>query len=118
MRRLGVIIAQTIGEAFDDRTTTLNCRYELARKYGPRAYAFGLSQEGIYKLACQTPLSRFLGLIEVKSAAGPIMDVLLDVTEADPEPAVLACVKRDGMPAESGALLDAIVKHLGGSAIS
>ena len=85
--------------------TTLNCRYEMARKYAPQAYAFGLSPEGIYKLACQIPLSRLLGLIEVKSAAGPIMDVLLDTTEADPEPAVLACIKRNGMPANSALCL-------------
>ena len=117
MRRLGLIVGQTIGEAFGNRTTTLNCRYELARKYAKRAYEFGLSAEGIYKLACQTPLSRYLGLVEVWSAAGPIVDVLLDTTEADPEAAVLACVKRSGMPAEFTAILDAIATHLGGVAI-
>jgi hypothetical protein len=66
-----LVNAQTIGEAFGDRTTTLNCRYELARKYDTRAYKFGLSAEGIYKLTCQTPLSRYLGLVEIWSAAGP-----------------------------------------------
>ena len=117
MRRLGLIVGQAIGEEFGDRTTTLNCRYELARKYGAKSYEFGLSAAGIYKLTCQTPLSRYLGLVEVWSAAGPMVDVLLDTTEADPEAAVLACVKRSGMPADSGELIDAIAKNLGGATI-
>jgi hypothetical protein len=118
IRRIGLIVAQTIGDAFGEPTTTLNCRYELARKYGERAYEFGLSNDGIYKLACQTPMSRFLGIVEVRNASGPIIDVLLDTTEADAEPAVLACVTRNGMPAGGAAVLDAIAKHIGGQPIS
>ena len=116
--RLGLIVAQTIGDAFGNRTTTLNCRYDLARNYGKRAYEFELSDEGMYALACQTPLSRFLGIIEVWNAAGPVIDVLFDTTEADPEPAVLACVKRKAMPPAGTRVFNAIAKHIGGRPIS
>ena len=81
-------------------------------------HEFGLSSEGIYKLACQAPLSRYLGVMEISSDAGPILDVLLDTTTKPIRSAVLACVKRKGMPADAGALLSAIVRHFGGLAIS
>jgi hypothetical protein len=115
--RIGLIVAHAIGDAFGEPTTTLNSRYELAREYSRRAYAFGLSEDGMYALACQTPLSRFLGVIEVRTAVGPIIDVLLDTTEADAEPAVLACVKRESMPAMGTAVLNAIAKNIGGQPI-
>jgi hypothetical protein len=118
MRRVGLIVAQTVGEAFGGHTTTLNCRYELARKYGTRAYTFGLSSDGIYALVCRTPLSRYLGIVEIYNETGPMLDVLLDTTEADAEPAVLAMIKRAGFPGGSDLLLAAMAKNLGGSAIS
>lgn len=117
MRKIGLIVAQAIGEVLDP-TATLNCRYELARRYGVRAYQFGLSEAGIYQLVCQTPQSRYLGIIEVRGAGGPVIDVLLDTTEANPDAAVLACVKRSALPPTGMAILNSIAKMLGAQAIS
>ena len=112
MRRLGLIVAQAMGEAFSDLSTTLNCSYKPASEYRKAAYGFGLSSEGLYQLACKTALSRFIGLVEIKSGSVPVLDVILDTTETNPEPAVFACVRRAGFPADGDAVLDAITKHL------
>jgi hypothetical protein len=118
MRRLGLIVAQAIGDRFDDPLTTLDCRYELASRYGERAYGFGLSDNGIYQLECQTSMSRFVGLIEITSPSASILDVVLDTTETQSEPAVLACVCRAGFPADEKEFFQIIARYLGASPIS
>lgn len=117
MRRVGLQAAQAIGEYFKDPLTTLNCRYELGRRYVVKAYTFGLSDDGMYQLACRTALSRFIGLIEITGPNGPILDLLLDTTETNPEPAVLACVRRSGMKGNDP-LLAAIARHFGAPVVS
>ncbi len=116
LRRIGLLAAQTIGDAFSERQTTLECRYELACSYVTRAYTFGLSDEGMYAIACQTPLSRIVGVIEISGPSGPIIDLLLDTTEANPEPAVLACIKRAALQKEDN-LLRALAKYFGAKPI-
>jgi hypothetical protein len=118
MRRLGLIVAQAMGDAFSDPTTTLNCSYESASVYRKAAYGFGLTPAGLYQLTCQTGMSRFIGMIEIKSDSLPLLDVILDTTETNPEAAVFACVRRSGFPANADAVLDAIAKHLDAAKIS
>jgi hypothetical protein len=115
MRRLGLIAADAIGAAVGDRQTTLNCRYELGRGYQFRSYEFGLSDDGIYQLACRIALSRLVGLIEIGSAIGPLIDVILDTTEANPESSVLACVRRSAALDED--IVRAIADYLGAPAV-
>jgi hypothetical protein len=118
LRRLGLIVAQAVGDAFADPQTTLECRYELARTYLRRAHDFGISDDGLYRLLCQTPLSRFVGLIEISGPTGSILDVVVDTTETNPEAAVLACVKRSALTSKQAAVFNAIAKHLGTVGIS
>lgn len=94
IRRVGLFVAQSMGEALGEPKTTLNCRYDPARQYVTKSFEFGLSADGLYALACRTALSRLIGVAEIAGPDGPLMDLLLDTTEANAEPAVLACVKR------------------------
>jgi hypothetical protein len=117
LRRVGLQAAQVIGQAFNEPQTTLNCRYDLGRRYVAKAYSFGLSEDGIYELACKTPLSRFVGLIEISIPTGPALDLVLDTTETNPEPAVLVCIKRHAMKGNDP-LLRAIASYFGTRTIS
>lgn len=118
LRRLGLYIAQAIGEVFTEPQTTLDCRFELSRTYTERIYTFGLSSEGLYRAVCGTALSRYISLIEIASPAGPILDIVVDSTETNSESAVLACIKRSGFPDTRIRLFEAIAKHLGVVGIS
>jgi hypothetical protein len=118
LRALGLIAAQALGDAFKEPRTTLDSKYELSRNYAARAYGFGLSEEGLFQLICKTPLSRYVGLIEVSSQEGPLLDVVVDATETNAEPAALACVKRRAFPATRERLFETIAEHLGARAIS
>ncbi len=116
IRRIGLIAAQTVGEALGEPRTTLHVRYEPARRYLARAYEFGLSAEGLYSITCGIALSRLVGLAEIAGPNGPVMDVLLDTTEANAEPAVLACVQRAKL--KDHGLLQALADYFGASAIA
>ena len=118
LRRLGLGIAQAIGEAFMERQTTLDCRFELSRTYAERIYEFDLSNEGLYRAVCGTVLSRYIGLIEIAGPTGPILDIVVDSTETNSESAVLACVKRSEFPETQIEVFEAVAKHLGVIAIS
>ena len=113
LRWLGPEIAQAIGDAFADSQTTLNCRFEVSRNYAKQAYTFDLSSEGLYKIVCGTALSRHIGLIEIASPKGPILDIVVDSTESNAESAVLACIKRSGFPNSQFEVLEVIANYLG-----
>ena len=117
IRRLGLYISEAIGEALAEPRTTLDCRFELSRTYAKRIYTFGLSTHGLYRAVCDTVLSRYIGLIEISGPAGPILDIVVDTTEANPESAVLACVKRSEFPWTKRNILEVIARHLGVVAI-
>ncbi len=117
MRRLGLFIAETIGKAFNEPQTTLDCHFELSRDYVERLYTFGLSDEGLYRAACETVLSRYIGLIEITGPGGSIADIVVDTTEVNPESAALACIRRSGCPSSKTNVLEAIARYLGLSAI-
>jgi len=117
LHRLGLQAAQVIGDDFGDPLTTLNCGYQLGQDYVVRAYQFGLSGEGIYPLVCRTALSRYVGVIEISGPGGSILDLLLDTTETNLEPAVLACIQRAALPGKEP-LFAAIARHFGAPVIS
>ena len=119
MRALGLSVAEGTGVSFPefDRSVTLNCRYRTAVEYKTSAFGFTLTDEGMYSLAAEIALSRYIGIIGIDSPAGPIFDVLLDSTEAIANPAVLACVRREGMPANAEAQFRQMAKVLGARAI-
>ena len=96
IRALGLTIAQASGVLFGggEQTTTVNCRYIKQSDYLRQAPRFGLSDEGLYELLCGSVLSRFLGLIQISSPAGPLFDVLLDATETRANPSALYFVRR------------------------
>ena len=117
MRRIALIAVESAAQGLKEPRTSLNCRYDLSRRYLQSAYKFGLSDDGIYELVCKTPLSRFVGVIEISVPAGPVLDLLLDTTEANPEPAVLACIKRSALPQAGEPVLQALARHFGARAI-
>jgi hypothetical protein len=105
MRALGFSVAEWAGVTFPeyDRTVTLNCRYRGSVEYKSSAFGFSLTDEGMYSLAAETTLSRYIGVVAIECPAGPLFDVLLDTTETSANPAVLACVRREAMPANAEA---------------
>ena len=118
LQQIGLNIAHAIGVAFAEPQTTLDCRFELSRTYTKRIYEFGLSSEGLYRAVCGTVLSRYIGLIKIAGPSGPILDIVVDSTEANPESAVLACIKRSGFPETQIKVFEAIEKYLGVVGIS
>ena len=118
LRRPGLNIAQAIGKAFVEPQTMLDCRFELSHTYAKRIYKFGLSSEGLYRAVCGTVLSRYIGLIEITGPDGPILDIVVDSTEANSESATLACIKRSGFPETQIKPFEAISKYLGVVGIS
>jgi hypothetical protein len=125
IRRVALVVAESIGRAaaeagadFACPDLTLRCGYDLARRYGAKSFGFGLTDEGLYRLLCQTPLSRYVGIIELTSSHGPVLDIVLDTTEVDSEMALLACIKRSAWPRNQDAALNVIARHLGIPTIS
>jgi hypothetical protein len=95
LRQLGFSIADACGMALSHGTqVTMNCRYMLGTKYRQLAPTFGLTRRGLYDLVCGTVMSRYVGIIELTAGDSPLLDVLLDATETQANPAVLACVRR------------------------
>jgi len=115
MRALGLSIAEWAGVTFPeyDRKVTLNCRYRGAVEYKASAFDFTLTDEGMYSLAAETTLSRYIGIVAIDCPAGPLFDVLLDTTETSANPAVLACVRREAMPANAEAQFQNMARILG-----
>src|SRR6266699_1515893 len=75
-------------------------------------YAWSPAQ-GLYKLTCGIPLSRYVGVIEITTPAGPLFDLILDATETNANPAALVWVRRRMMPAESEEGLRAYAASIG-----
>jgi hypothetical protein len=120
MRSLGVIIADAVGKFLPDleRRVDVSCQYRLSTDYQRSAFAFGLSDEGIYELASRTVLSRYLGEIQLVGPIGPLFDILLDATETQANPSVLCCVCRSGLSASARPLVTSIARRLGAVSIA
>ena len=115
MREMGLHLADTAGQIYPqfNRSVTLSTRYMKGADYRALAAGFGLSDDGVYKLACGIALSRYIGLIEISTPAGPLFDVLLDATETNANPAALAWVRHPMLPTECEEGLRAIAASLG-----
>jgi hypothetical protein len=96
MRVLALSLAQAVAKALPEyeRKVTMDCRYTRATSYREEAFKYGLSDDGLYRLLSSTTLSRYIGLIQLTVPEGPILDVLLDATETEANPSVLACIRR------------------------
>ncbi len=120
MRALAVAIAQgctLLLPQYKD-VVTMNCLYRLGAAYREDGYRYGLSEDGLYTLLCGTALSRYVGVVELASPDGPLMDLLLDATETQANPSVLACVKRQAWPATALGKAQAMAKMLGAMCIA
>jgi hypothetical protein len=116
IRALGLNIAQAVGKSIFPLLSgkvILNCRYRLATDYRAAGFAFGLSDSGILMLASELVMSRYVGVCELFSPAGPLFDVLIDSTETDANPSVLACVRRAAFPKGQDDVLGHIASRLG-----
>ncbi|MBI3797640.1 MAG: hypothetical protein HY268_11835 [Deltaproteobacteria bacterium] len=116
MRKLGMAVAEATGSELIpefDRSVTLNCVYRQAQAYRQAAMGFGLTDGGLYKVACELVLSRYIGVIEISGPPGALFDILVDATETNANPAVLACIKREALPASAESKIRAIATRLG-----
>jgi hypothetical protein len=120
MRGLAMAVGEAVGRLLPDlqRRVEINCRYRLSTDYLAMAYGFGMSDDGVQTLVSQTVLSRYLGEIQISGPDGPLFDVLLDATETQANPSVLACVRREAMPAPADAIVSSIARRLGTILIS
>jgi hypothetical protein len=115
MREMGLHLADTAGQIYPqfNRTVTLSTRYMKGTSYQAQASQFGLSNEGLYKLACGIALSRYVGIIEITASDHELFDVVLDATETNANPAALAWVRRRSLPSEGEEGLRAVAGKLG-----
>lgn len=115
IRALGRGIAEATALLFPEfsNEVVLNCRYGAATRYREEATEFGLTSAGLFSLRCETVLSRYVGLIEVKTPQGPIYDIALDTTETRANPSALAFVRRTLLANKHRKLFQAIGTKFG-----
>jgi hypothetical protein len=120
VRNLGLALAQATAQLVeaDGLKVILTCRFRTGVEYRESAFGFGLTDEGLYALACKTVLSRYIGVIELSVPNGPLYDVLLDATETRANPSALAVVQHPRLPARCQQGLAAIAKKFGAALIA
>ncbi len=121
MREVGFLMAQAISARPVTTTSTnmvVSCRYRLAVDYLRNAHSLGLTPTGTYELKCQTALSRYLGIVELASPDAPLLDILMDATETEPNPFVLALVTRGGLTENARRWAKRIAEIFGAKLIS
>ena len=91
----------------------VHTRFCKGARYRAKAYEFDLSPAGLQAFTHETVLSRYIGLIELVTSNGPIADVVVDATEAGPNPAVRAIVRREGASVAYGRQFRIIARVLG-----
>ena len=93
-------LGMSFGEAFSKlcpqfgREVTVSCRYISAVQYRKSAFTLGLEDTGAHRLAAELVMSRYLGVVELVTTKGPLLDVILDTTETNANPAILALVRK------------------------
>jgi hypothetical protein len=120
MRGLAVAVAQgtaLVLPEFKD-AITINCVYRRGTCYKENAFTYNLSEDGLYSLLSGIALSRYLGVIELTVPDGPLLDVLIDATETQANPSVLALVGRKMWPAEALSKFAARGKVFGGICVT
>ncbi len=120
VRDLGLILAQITGQLLAKLGTPviLRCRFSTAVAYQQAAFGFGLSDEGLYRLLCNTVLPRYVGIIELSTSTGPLYDVLLDATETRANPSALAFVRHPPFPTAYHDSLQAIAKKFAATLVA
>ena len=115
----GAWIAQVAGMFFKEfeGRVLLNAEYKRGTYYREKAFGFGLTEPGLYRLCCGIALPRFLGVIEISASEGPLFDVLLDTTETRANPSVLLLVKRAALPKAHEAALEVLADQFGAGLI-
>ena len=96
LRALGYRIANAVASVVP--SVAVVTRFAGGADYRTRAFEFELSREGLRELIGALVLSKWIGVIEVSWEYGPLVDVVLDATETNANPAVLAVVRREGAP--------------------
>jgi hypothetical protein len=119
LREVGLSIAEFAGQYLADVVpeVILACRYITSTAYKRAAFEFPLTPAGLRKLLCSLPLSRYLGIVEISSRECPLFDVVLDTTETNGNPSVLACVARVGNVPKVHTALDNLATPLAGAVI-
>lgn len=72
-----------------------------------------LSDASVYRLQCETTLSRYVGRVELTADGEPLFDILLDATETEANPAVIAFIARRSISASALANARFIAAHYG-----
>ena len=114
MRKLGLGLAAGVAQVLNqfDRVISLRCSYKKGVDYLSEAASFNLSAEGLYKLTCETVLSRYVGIVHLAAHGKPVVGFLLDATESGANPAVLACVQRSPLSANDSKSLGFVATRL------
>ena len=120
LRKVGMQIADFAGQYLSNDVSEirLNCKFSRATAYKHAAFTFGLSAAGLRELLMGVVFSRYVGLIEIASADGPLFDILTDVTETDANPSVLAIVLRTQSATKVREAVVGLSRHLAGKAIT
>lgn len=119
LRALAHEIAQAVAAgipAFEG--LEVHTRFCRGATYRAKAYDFNLSWNGLHEFTHETVLSRYVGVIGLVTDSGPVADVILDATETNPNPAVLAIVRREGASLAHGRPLRIIAEVLGAKGIT
>lgn len=119
LREVGLSIADFAGQYLAQVVpeVILNCRYVSSVDYKRAAFEFPLHTANLRRLLCSLPLSRYLGIIEISSRTGPLFDVVVDTTETNGNPSVIACVARAGNVPKVHTALDYLAQPLAGAVI-
>jgi hypothetical protein len=120
VRNLGLALAQATAQLLQPHgvNVILTCRFRTGVEYRHSACGFGLTDQGLYALACTTVLSRYVGVIELSATNGPLYDVLLDATETRANPSALVVVQHPAFPTPGQPGLAAIAKKFGAALIA
>lgn len=96
MRIIGSSVAKLFPN-FGSHNCELTYGYRSAAKFVQDAASFGLSHDGLQQLACNTTLSRYIGIVGIRRLDDvPVVDIILDTTETDVNPMVLVVVIHPG----------------------
>ena len=120
MRALAAAVAQGTAALLPEfkNTIIVNCVYRRGTTYRENGPTYCLSNEGLYTLLCGIALSRYLGVIELSVPDGPLLDVLVDATETQANPSVLALVRRQMWPEAALSKLTKMANVFGGSCLA
>jgi hypothetical protein len=115
LRAVAHVVGQAIGAALPqfERSATISARYVLGTTYSRGLIQSKISDAGLRQVTENLALSRYLGLIEVSALDQPVVDVILDCTEAVEEPSVIAVVTRSQLSSAGLSVMQNLATALG-----